>query len=76
MKHTTWHWRLGLLRGNGFESRCIVAVEEVADPHQPPVTVEIVKTEKQAPEGDYEVILDGQVFRVRYLGGKWLSAEV
>jgi hypothetical protein len=53
----------GILRGEGIESNCTVEMEDVIALGLPPVHVchHITSIEKDLPEGDYQLFVDGVV---------------
>jgi len=53
----------GVLRGEGMESNCKVETEDVIALGLPPVhaNYHITWVEKDLPEGDYQLLVDGEV---------------
>jgi len=53
----------GILRGEGMESNCEVEMEDVIALGLPPVhaNCHITSVEKDLPEGDYQLFVDGAV---------------
>jgi hypothetical protein len=70
-------WLPGSIIGKGYESRCLVEVSEITDPEVVPpvdVRVDVVPIERQPPsDGDYQLIVDGETYDIRYSGGRWIA---
>jgi hypothetical protein len=73
-KHTADHLR-GVLRGNDFESDCIVALVTKLNHETPSVAVwtslRITSATQTPPDGAYRLEVHGRTFEVQRVGGKW-----
>ena len=73
-KHTTDHLR-GVLRGNDFQSDCMVALVTKLNHEMPSVAVwtslRITSAAQILPDGAYRLEVHGRTFEVQRVGGKW-----
>lgn len=78
-KHTTDHLR-GVLRGNAFESDCVVALVTRLNHERPSVGVRtslrITSATQTPPDGTYRLEVHGRTFDVQRVGGKWPTLDL
>ena len=73
LNELTGDLRPGLLRGNGFESTCVVGILTLIVPDSAPVVLEryVHWSERSLPPRDYELHLDGKSYIARRSGKFW-----
>ena len=73
LNELTGDLRPGLLRGNGFESKCVVGILTLIVPDSTPVVLEryVHWSERSLPPRDYELHLDGKSYIARRSGKFW-----
>ena len=67
----------GTLRGQGQEATCTGFVTKVSLPGTSEfayANYSIQQVSKQLPEGNYEILVNGETIRLRFHNGFWLSA--
>lgn len=78
-KHTTDHLR-GVLRGDAFESDCVVALVTKLNHERPSVAVwtslRITSATQNPPDGTYRLEVHGRTFNVQREGGKWSTLNL
>jgi hypothetical protein len=78
-KHTTDTLR-GVLRGNAFESDCVVALVTKLNHETPSVAVwtslRITSASQTPPDGSYRLEVHGRTFDIERVGGKWPTVEL
>lgn len=78
-KHTTDHLR-GVLRGDDFESDCVVALVTRLNHERPSVAVwtslRITSASQTPPDGTYKLEVHGRTFPVKRVGGKWPTLQL
>jgi len=78
-KHTTDHLR-GVLRGDAFESDCVVALVTRLNHEKPSVAVwtslRITSASLNPPDGMYRLEVHGRTFKVQRVGGQWPTLQL
>lgn len=78
-KHTTDHLR-GVLRGDDFESDCVVALITKLNHDRPSVAVwtslRITSATQNPPDGTYKLEVHGRTFAVKRVNGKWPTLDL
>ncbi len=78
-RNTTNHLR-GMLRGEAFESECVVALVTKLNHEKPSVAVwtslRITSATQNPPDGAYKLEVHGRVFNVQRVGGKWPTVDL
>jgi hypothetical protein len=78
-KRTTNQLR-GVLRGEAFESDCVVALVTQLNHEKPSVAVwtslRITSASLNPPDGTYKLEVHGRTFKVQRVGGKWPTLQL
>ncbi|HEY2469559.1 MAG TPA: hypothetical protein VGI45_17185 [Terracidiphilus sp.] len=78
-KHTTDQLR-GFLRGEAFESDCVVALVTKLNHETPTVGVwtslRITSATQNPPDGTYRLEVHGRTFDIKRVGGKWPTVNL
>jgi hypothetical protein len=78
-KHTTDHLR-GILRGDAFETECVVALVTKLNHEKPSVAVwtslRITSATHNPPDGTYRLEVHGRTFSVKRVNGKWPTVDL
>jgi len=68
----------GILRGQGHEANCTVWATKVTLPgtgQSAYAKYSVENVSKMLPEGEYQLLANGEASAVRYQNGNWLSAS-
>jgi hypothetical protein len=78
-KQTTDHLR-GVLRGDAFETECVVALVTKLNHEKPSVAVwtslRITSASQNPPDGTYRLEVHGRTFNVQRVNGKWPTVDL
>ena len=78
-RNTTDHLR-GVLRGDAFESDCVVALVTKLNHESPSVAVwtslRITSATQNVPDGTYRLEVHGRTFNVQRVNGKWPTLDL